>query len=108
MNFCAKNMKEPEEDEEKKTKAVTKLLAKYSKLKHKNTNYAMKFFLFETINLINVVTQFYFTDKFMGNRFSDYGLRLMDFYRLQTQDINSVRQIILLCLQIIHQIILTN
>ena len=91
MNFCAKNMKEPEEDEEKKAKAVTKLMDNYRKFKLKNNRYAMKFFLFECINLLNAVMQMFMTNKFMGDRFTDYGLKLWDYYHLRTKDINSVR-----------------
>ena len=42
--------------------------------------YAIKFFLCEIINMLNVFIQFYYINKFLGGRFLDYGAQLLNFY----------------------------
>ncbi|XP_042238528.1 innexin inx2-like [Homarus americanus] len=42
-----------------------------------HTNYAYKFFLCEVLNFVNVVSQMYLTDRLLGYRFLDYGLRVI-------------------------------
>jgi hypothetical protein len=39
----------------------------------KHGRYAMTFFLCEILCLVNVIAQMYFTDKFLGNTFMNYG-----------------------------------
>ena len=42
--------------------------------------YAIKFFLCEIINMLNVFIQFYYINFFLGGRFLDYGAQLLNFY----------------------------
>lgn len=51
----------------------------YSKYQGKNNNYAAKFFLCEIINLMNVVFQIFYINKFIGGKFLDYGSRIFEY-----------------------------
>ena len=52
-------------------------LADYMRVRIKETRYhqiwAVKFFLCECLNFINVILQIIITDKFLGGEFSKYG-----------------------------------
>ena len=51
-----------------------KLIIDYFKMNRKSQDfYAIKFFLCELINFINVIGQIYFTDMFLGFEFTTYG-----------------------------------
>lgn len=57
-----------------------KMLVNYfAKNLHKHNYYAIKFFLCEIFNFINIIIQILITDKFLGHQFSNYGPRVMDF-----------------------------
>ena len=51
----------------------------YSKYQGKNNNYAAKFFLCEIINLMNVIFQIFYINKFIGGKFLDYGSRIFEY-----------------------------
>jgi len=44
---------------------------------HNHNWYAYKFFLCEVLNFVNVVGQIYFTDRFLGYEFTNYGTRVL-------------------------------
>ena len=72
-----------EETNSKKTNTqiyMSRLIKCYLKFKHKNNMYAIKFFLCEIINMLNVFIQFYYINVCLGGRFLDYGAQLLNFY----------------------------
>jgi hypothetical protein len=84
---CTVDCVEPVLKEEERMKKAHTLLENYKKFKGKhNQKYAMKFFAFELFNLFNAVVQFWFTDKLMGGRFKDYGLKLFSYYQHQGEE----------------------
>jgi len=48
--------------------------------------YAAKFFACEFLNLINVVGQMYFVDRFLGYEFSTYGMDAIKFSEMEARD----------------------
>eukprot|EP00091_Calanus_sinicus_P010951 TRINITY_DN2502_c0_g1_i1.p1 TRINITY_DN2502_c0_g1~~TRINITY_DN2502_c0_g1_i1.p1 ORF type:complete len:407 (+),score=75.11 TRINITY_DN2502_c0_g1_i1:99-1319(+) len=80
VRFCTKDMKEPELDDETRSIRVTRLMKCYIKYKNKNNQYALQFFLFEMINLMNVIIQIFYINKFIGGRFLDYGSQILNYY----------------------------
>jgi len=81
VKFCTLNMKEPEVDNEERGKRVKRLVKCYHKYQNKNEKYAIKFFLFEIMNLLNVIVQIFYTNKFIGGRFLNYGSQVLNFYQ---------------------------
>ena len=61
-------------------------LATYMQIRMKDTKeheiWALKFFICECLNFINVICQIFITDAFLGGEFSTYGteVRKLDFY----------------------------
>lgn len=56
------------------------LIVKYFRL-HRGSHvlYSFKFFICEILNFVNVIGQIYFIDLFLGNEFTDYGIRVLEF-----------------------------
>ena len=48
----------------------------YAKYQGRNNQYAAKFFLCEIINLMNIIFQIFYINKFIGGKFLDYGSRI--------------------------------
>lgn len=46
---------------------------------HDHNAWAVRFFLCEAMNLVNVVAQIFLTDKFLGGEFLSYGVDVVDF-----------------------------
>ena len=46
---------------------------------HDHQMWALKFFLCESLNFINVVCQIFFTDAFLGGEFTKYGTEVIQF-----------------------------
>ena len=61
-------------------------LATYMQIRMKDTKeheiWALKFFICECLNFINVICQIFITDAFLGGEFSTYGteVRILDLY----------------------------
>jgi len=79
IKFCSKDMKDMVLDDDVRLKRVERLNKVYSKYQGKNNNYAAKFFLCEVINLMNVVFQIFYINKFIGGKFLDYGSRIFEY-----------------------------
>jgi len=79
IKFCSKDMKDIVLDDEVRQKRVDRLSLVYSKYKGRNNHYAAKFFLCEIINLMNVIFQIFYINKFLGGKFLDYGSRIFDY-----------------------------
>eukprot|EP00092_Neocalanus_flemingeri_P075251 GFUD01093199.1.p1 GENE.GFUD01093199.1~~GFUD01093199.1.p1 ORF type:complete len:449 (+),score=85.56 GFUD01093199.1:92-1348(+) len=79
IKFCTKDMKEMVLDDDVRLKRVDRLNLDYSKFKGKNNHYAAKFFFCEIINLMNVIFQIFYINKFIGGKFLDYGSRILDY-----------------------------
>ncbi|GAB6026226.1 hypothetical protein CHUAL_012433 [Chamberlinius hualienensis] len=46
---------------------------------HNHNLYFIKFYITEILNLINVIGQIYFTDKFLGGEFTTFGTKVLQF-----------------------------
>ena len=57
-----------------------RLVKCFEKFKNRNNIYAVQFFFFEILNLVNVLVQINYINKFLGGRFVDYGSQLFQFY----------------------------
>eukprot|EP00092_Neocalanus_flemingeri_P096400 GFUD01122713.1.p1 GENE.GFUD01122713.1~~GFUD01122713.1.p1 ORF type:complete len:450 (-),score=102.25 GFUD01122713.1:108-1271(-) len=79
IKFCTKDMKEMVLDDDVRLKRVDRLNLVFSKFKGKNNHYAAKFFFCEIINLMNVIFQIFYINKFIGGKFLDYGSRILDY-----------------------------
>jgi len=80
IRFCAKDMKEPELDDNLRSDRVKRLIKSYQQFHHKNNRYSIKFFLCEGLNLLNVFIQIFCINEFIGRRFLDYGSQILNFY----------------------------
>lgn len=60
-------------DEEVKKSRVEMMVKYFSINLNTHNQYAIKFIICEALNFVNVVGQIYFTDRFLGYEFSDYG-----------------------------------
>lgn len=62
-------------------------IVKYFRL-HRGTHatYAMRFFLCEVLNFVNVIGQIFFIDTFLNGEFSTYGLRVFEYTGLEPED----------------------
>lgn len=63
------------------------VIVKYFRL-HRGTHslYALRFFLCEVLNLVNVVGQIFFIDVFLDYEFSTYGMRVFEYSGLEVED----------------------
>lgn len=81
MKFCSNGLQERTIEDEEITKRVERLNSIYSKYRGRNNKYAAKFFLCEILNLINVIFQIFYIDRFIGGKFLDYGSRIFEYNR---------------------------
>jgi len=65
-------------------------LAVYMQIRMKDTKeheiWALKFFICECLNFINVVCQIFITDSFLGGEFSTYGTEVFNFVNMESSD----------------------
>ncbi|KAH9378116.1 hypothetical protein HPB48_011584 [Haemaphysalis longicornis] len=60
-------------EHEKKQKQVDDVVDYFYRHRSQNQAYALRFFLCEVLNFVNVIGQMYFIDTFLGGTFSTYG-----------------------------------
>lgn len=70
-------------DQKDKTTRLVQYLLDHRKM---HNLYAFRYFLCEALNLINVIGQIYFVDKFLGGEFTTYGLRVIDFMNQEPEE----------------------
>ena len=46
---------------------------------HEHNGWALRFFLCELLNLMNVIGQIFLTDRFLGGEFTRYGIEVVQF-----------------------------
>merc|ERR1712212_331922 len=80
VKFCINGMKEPELDDGERLQKAQRLVTYFEKFKNRNNIYAVQFFFFEILNLVNVLVQMNYINKFLGGRFLDYGSQILQFY----------------------------
>jgi len=73
MSLLVSELNLPIVDTENKNDRINHLLHYFSDSKNNNEWYALRFFLCETLNFINVIGQIFFVDFFLGGEFSTYG-----------------------------------
>ncbi|KAK3928518.1 Innexin inx2 [Frankliniella fusca] len=73
-------------DEETRTKEKKKLAEYlYKSLRH-HKSYAVRFFICEALNFVNVFGQIYLMDSFLGGEFTTYGYSVIGFSEMQPED----------------------
>ncbi len=77
---------EPMIDSDTKSDRI-QMIVKYFRL-HRGTHgsYAIKYFICEILNFINVIGQIYFLDFFLGYEFRTYGLDVINFSEMEPED----------------------
>ena len=65
------------DDTDKKIRNLSNYMIGRRSYKHEHQTWAAKFYLCEVLNFVNVIFQIIFTDYFLGNSFSDYGLEAL-------------------------------
>jgi len=80
VKFCINGMKDPELDDGARLERARRLVKCFEKFKNRNNIYAVQFFFFEILNLMNVLVQINYINKFLGGRFVDYGSQIFQFY----------------------------
>ena len=53
---------------------------------HNHNSYAVRFFLCEVLNFVNVIVQIYFVDTFLGGEFTTYGSDVLRLSQLEPKD----------------------
>ncbi|KAK8777979.1 hypothetical protein V5799_020680 [Amblyomma americanum] len=66
-------------DHDKKKRQVEDVVDYFCRHRSHHMAYALRFFLCELLNLVNVIGQMYFIDKFLGGMFSTYGAEVIRF-----------------------------
>ena len=79
-------LKEPIIDADSKGNQIDNIV-KYWRL-HRGTHslYAVKFFVCEVLNFVNVIGQIYFTDFFLGGEFMSYGRDVLAYSEMEPED----------------------
>lgn len=73
MSLLVSELNLPIVETENKNDRIDHLINYFSDSKNNNEWYALRFFLCETLNFINVIGQIFFVDFFLGGEFSTYG-----------------------------------
>ena len=66
-----------EEDREKKVGQLAGYMKQRREQTHEHWTWAIKFFLCEVLNFVNVVAQIFITDAFLGGEFRKYGIEVI-------------------------------
>ena len=61
-----------------KDERITTLIGYFTERRNNNEWYAIRFFLCEVLNLVNVIGQIFFMDFFLGGEFTTYGSDLVN------------------------------
>ena len=62
---------------DKKVAQVAGYMKERKQHSHEHRNWAIKFFVCEILNFVNVVAQIFITDAFLGGEFSKYGIHVL-------------------------------
>jgi len=86
VRLLVQGLMEPMIPEDVRADQIT-LIVKYFRL-NRGTHglYAIRFFLCEILNFINVIGQIYFLDMFLGYEFRTYGLDVVNFSEMEPED----------------------
>jgi hypothetical protein len=83
IKMLVQDLQEPMLSSDTKQDQIT-LIVKYFRL-HRGTHslYALRFFLCEVLNFVNVIFQMYFIDFFLGGEFSSYGSDVLAYTEME-------------------------
>jgi len=86
VSMLVQDLKEPMLDDDKKEEQIG-VIVKYFR-QHRGTHgmYAIRFFLAEIFNFVNVIVQMYFIDFFLGGEFTSYGTDVLNYTGLEHED----------------------
>lgn len=86
IRMLVQGLNEPIVDPDSKQDQIA-LIVKYFRL-HRGTHglYAIRYFLCEFLNFVNVIGMIYFTDFFLGYEFSRYGLDVVSYSEMEPED----------------------
>jgi len=77
VKMLVMTLNSPIVEEETREESKNMLVNYCSTNMHNHNFYAYKFFLCELLNFINVIGQIYFTDRFLGHEFTQYGMNVI-------------------------------
>lgn len=77
------DLKSPLIENDVKRNRKNLLVEYFRKNLHHHNFYAIRFFICEALNFLNIIAQIYFTDYFLGYEFSTYGTRVMEFAKME-------------------------
>ena len=77
---------EPLVSEDDKQDQIATIVKYFRLYRGKHGNYAIKYFMCEVLNFINVIGQIYFLDFFLGYEFRTYGLDVVNFSEMEPED----------------------
>lgn len=83
IKMLVTDLDSPIVDEDAKTQRKALLVQYFSLNFHKHNFYAIKYFLCEVLNFINVIGQIYFTNRFLGYEFTTYGTKVLSFSQME-------------------------
>ncbi|KFM76202.1 Innexin inx2, partial [Stegodyphus mimosarum] len=86
MKALIQKLSNPVLPDEEKTLCYTGLATYFRARRDEHQYYAMKFFLCEILNFINVVGQIYFINKFLGGEFLKYGADVVKYVNEEQED----------------------
>uniref|UniRef100_A0A131XS32 Innexin n=1 Tax=Ixodes ricinus TaxID=34613 RepID=A0A131XS32_IXORI len=66
-------------EDDKKNAQVNAVVRYFLRHKSQHQSYAIRFFICEVLNFVNVIGQMYFLDKFLGGMFTTYGTEVIQF-----------------------------
>lgn len=77
VKMLVMQLNSPIVDDDAKRERKSMLVNYFAMNLHNHNFYALRFFLCEVLNFINVVGQIYFTDRFLGYEFTTYGTKVL-------------------------------
>lgn len=77
VKMLVMQLNSPIVDDDAKRERKAMLVNYFTVNLHNHNFYALRFFLCEALNFINVVGQIYFTDRFLGYQFTTYGTKVL-------------------------------
>lgn len=79
MQFLLLELNKPALEELKKKADVSAVVDYFYRNRSQHGSYALRFFVCEVLNFVNVIGQIYFINKFLGGMFTTYGTEVIRF-----------------------------
>jgi hypothetical protein len=86
IQLLVQDLQAPILEEGKKLSQIENVARYWKQHRGKHVDYAIKYFCFETLNLVNVIGQIYFIDFFLGGQFKNYGIDVVNYSEMNSQE----------------------